>query len=393
MTPPLRIALHNGAPIWGGAEVATARLAAGLRRRGHDVLLYCGREEVARRAAELGAPTAHLHLGGDIALHTAARFALALRRTGPDVLILGTFRKLWLGTLAARMAAVPRVVARIGLETDVPRNAKYRFVFGRWIDATVFNADATRRRFLDAMPGYPGDAVTIHTGISPDDPAGGRALRRELGIPEDAALIGSVGRLASQKRYDRLVRALPALAGVHVLVVGEGDERDALASLAESLGVADRFHLPGHRADVAPVLDALDIFVLCSDREGMSNAMIEALWAGVPVVSTPVSGAPEALRPLPETTAPADGTAAVEATSPAAATPRPEAPSAAADGGDVPGIVVGFDGGELTTSLRVLLDDPAGLAAMGAAARRVARERFDEDRMLDEWERVLRGAT
>jgi glycosyltransferase involved in cell wall biosynthesis len=103
----------------------------------------------------------------------------------------------------------------------------------------------------------------------------------------------------------------------------------------------------------------MDVFVLPSDREGMSNAMLEALAAGVPVVSTDVSGAREALSPVDE--------------------------------GAAPGVVVGFEPGALEATLRALLPDRARLRAMGEAARRVARVRFDSERMLDEWERVLRG--
>ena len=357
---PLRIAAHNGAPVWGGAEIATARLLAGLAGRGHRVILYCNDPEVARRAALLGAPTRLLHLGGDIALHHAFRLAYRLRRDRPDVLLLGTFRKIWLGALAATLARVPRVVARIGLETDMPRNVKYRFVFRYWIDAIVFNADGMRRAFLESMPGLADRAATIHTGVAPPAPGGGAAFRAELGIPDGAPLAGSVGRLATQKRYDRLVRALGSLPGVHAVVVGEGGERKALEELARECGVAGRFHLPGHREDLTAALDAMDVFVLCSDREGLSNAMLEALAAGVPVVSTDVSGAREALAPRRD--------------------------------GSTPGRVIGFEEAELADALAALLNAPDERGRMREAAHRVARERFGEERMLDAWERVLGGA-
>ena len=277
------------------------------------------------------------------------------------MLLLGTFRKLWLGALAARIAGVPRVVARIGLETDMPRNAKYRFVFGHWIDAVVFNADGMRERFLERMPEFPGETVTIHTGVRPPALRGGASFRAMTGIPLDAPLLGSVGRLATQKRYDRLVGVLRSMPEAHAVVVGEGPERAALEREATSAGVGARLHLPGHQEDVGPVLDAMDVFVLPSDREGMSNAMLEALAAGVPVVSTDVSGAREALAPVDEGTA--------------------------------PGVVVGFEPGDLEAALRALLPERGLLRAMGEAARRAARARFDPERMLDEWERVLRAGS
>lgn len=400
----LRIDAHNGAPVWGGAEIALARIVAGLGRRGHDVLLHCNDSEVARRAEALGAPTRMTHLGGDIALHQAARFALRLRRRSPDALLLGTFRKLWLGALAGRIADVPRVVARIGLETDTPRNAKYRFVLRRWVDAVAFNADVMRARFAAALPDFRGELVTIHTGI----PAGcaapgeaGRALREALGIPATAPVVGSVGRLASQKRYDRIVRALPSLAGAHALILGEGAERGALEAMAAGLGVASRLHLPGHADDPTAGLEAMDVFVLCSDREGMSNAMLEALAAGVPVVSTDVSGAREALAP-PDSPAPA-GAAPGEDGAMEGEDGATEGEDGATEGEDgvprrgagapqhaAPGLVLPSPDA-LVPTLNALLADGGRRDAMANAARRVAAERFDEERMLDDWERLLGG--
>lgn len=354
----LRVAAHNGAPVWGGAEIATTRLLAGLDARGHAVRLYCNSAHVKEQAAGYGILVRREHLGGDIAVHHAFRFAAELRKRRPGVLLLTTFRKLWLGALAARRADVPRVVARIGLETDMPRNAKYRFVFRNWIDAVVFNADGMRKRFLETMPDFPGETVTIHTGVRPPNCRGGLSFRAMAGVPLGVPVIGSVGRLATQKRYDRLVDVLEMLPETHALVVGEGTERGRLERLARERGVASRLHLPGHVDDVGPALDAMDLFLLPSDREGLSNAMLEALAAGLPVVSTDVSGAREALRPL-------DGRA--------------------------PGVVTGFDTSEIAAAVRGLLADRGQLRALGDVARRVAGTRFGEDRMLDAWERVLAG--
>jgi glycosyltransferase involved in cell wall biosynthesis len=358
----MRIAAHNGAHVWGGAERGTSRILAGMRERGHEVLLFCNDPRVAREAEALGVPTRILPLGGDVAIPHALRFARELRRLTPDVLLLGTFKKLWLGALAGRLAGVPHVVARIGLETDTPRNLKYRLVMSHWIDAIVLKADDVRPLYERALPGLPAERlVTIHGGIEPRAPqALPGAVRSELGVPDDAVVVGSVGRLVDQKRYDRFVRALARLPGeIHGLLAGDGAEREALAELAAAEGVAGRLHLLGHREDVGDVLAALDLFVVSSDREMLSFAMLEALAAGVPVVSTPVSGAAEALEPLED--------------------------------GEAPGEVAAFSEEALAEALRRLATDPERRARMGAAARRRAAERFHFGRMLDAWERVLAG--
>ena len=135
---PLRIIAHNGAPEWGGAEIALADLLLGLESRGHEVTLLCNRALVAETARARGVDTRLLRLGGDLAVHDALYLAWVLRRERPDAFIIGTFRKLWLAALAARWAKVPNLVARIGLSSDTPRNFKYRFVLKRWVDQVVF---------------------------------------------------------------------------------------------------------------------------------------------------------------------------------------------------------------------------------------------------------------
>ena len=130
-------------------------------------------------------------------------------------------------------------------------------------------------------------------------------IRAELGIPDEALVLGSVGRLAQVKGYDRLIRALgkmragvsqPSLPSavhrplppVHLLLVGDGPERAALERLAASLGLADRVRLAGFQADPRPYLAAMDAFILSSHSEGLSMGLLEAMAAGIPVFVTDV---------------------------------------------------------------------------------------------------------
>ncbi|HEU4558612.1 MAG TPA: glycosyltransferase [Longimicrobium sp.] len=357
----MHVVAHNGARIWGGAERATALLVAGLQARGHRVLLLCNDELVARRAAELGVPTEILPLGGDGMLPHAFRLARRLRRLRPDAFLIGTYKKLFLAALGARLARVPRVVARVGLETDTPRSAKYRFALPRWVHAVAVNARRMRPAFAE-LPGFSADrVVVIHNGADVPIrrlPAG--AVRAALGIAQDAAVIGAVARLAAQKRFDRLLRGVAQLPDVHCILAGEGEERVGLECLSSTLGITSRVHFLGHRDDTGDVLEALDAFVVSSDREGLSNSMLEALAAGVPVVSTPVSGAEDALEPFPD--------------------------------GAAPGEITGFSDNEIAAALRRLLAHPERRRKMAEAARRRAAERFGMDAMLDRWEALLAGA-
>ncbi|HEV7591301.1 MAG TPA: glycosyltransferase, partial [Longimicrobium sp.] len=183
------VVAHNGARIWGGAERATALLLAGLQGRGHRVLLLCNAELVARHAEELGVPTRICRLGGAGMFPHAVRLAAVLRRLRPDAFIVGTFRKLFLAALGARLAGVPRVVQRIGLETDRPaRGLRYRWALGHLVDAVVVNAEAMRAAFLAAAPRRdPARVLTLYHGprVAPPSRAADE-VRRELGIPPGA---------------------------------------------------------------------------------------------------------------------------------------------------------------------------------------------------------------
>jgi glycosyltransferase involved in cell wall biosynthesis len=356
------IVAHVGARVWGGAERAVAALLAGLQQRGHRVLLLCNDPVVAEPARAMGIEAEILPLGGDVAVHHAVRLAARLRRLKPDALLVGMFKKVWLAGLAGRMAGVPRIVARIGLQSDVPRNAKYRFAFRHLVDHVVVVAERLLPAY-EALPGWGADRVSvIPNAVHPPArrlPAG--AVRASLGIAADAPVVGAVARLASQKRLDRLLDAVARLpADVHCIIAGEGPAEHELRGQAAREGIAQRVHFLGYHGDVGDVLAALDVFAITSAQEGMSNAMLEALAAGVPVVSTPVSGTDEALRPDAD--------------------------------GSTPGLIVDFGVDAIADGLRAVLHDPARRQAMASAALRRAGD-FAFPRVLDAWEQVLAGSS
>jgi len=120
-----------------------------------------------------------------------------------------------------------------------------------------------------------------------------------LGLPTSGKLIGSVGRLSAEKGFDNLIRALADLLtrghDLHLLIVGEGDDRPRLESMLATLQLQSRVHLVGWQADVRPYFEAMDIFALSSLREGLPNVVLEAMAFGVPVVATRVAGVPRLL--------------------------------------------------------------------------------------------------
>jgi glycosyltransferase involved in cell wall biosynthesis len=116
--------------------------------------------------------------------------------------------------------------------------------------------------------------------------------RRALRISEHEFVVGTVGSLTPVKRHNLLIqaaaRAATAIPHLRLVIVGDGPLRTELEQLARSEGLAERVILTGPREDVPGLLKAMDVYVCSSDSEGMSNALLEAMAAGLPIVATDV---------------------------------------------------------------------------------------------------------
>jgi len=138
----------------------------------------------------------------------------------------------------------------------------------------------------------------VDTEIFSPRPEQASALRREIGIPAERIVIGSVGRLVPIKDYKTLLQAAEILVrqgkNVHVVLVGSGPEMPKLqAHVAASTDLAGRVEFVPASNRVADLLNAMDIFVLPSISEGMSNTILEAMATGLPLVVSRAGGNPE----------------------------------------------------------------------------------------------------
>lgn len=144
------------------------------------------------------------------------------------------------------------------------------------------------------------NAVNLKRFSSPHGEDVRLATRKELGIPAQAPVIGTIGRLAVQKGYSILLQAagqvLETLPDAHFVIVGDGELAEDLASMAAQLGIADAVHFTGARNDVELLLASMDLFVSSSLWEGLPTVILESMASRVPVVATNVSGTRELVR-------------------------------------------------------------------------------------------------
>jgi len=208
----------------------------------------------------------------------------------------------------ARRRRVRLVLGFHGLENSGSFSPRQRLLArcGRLAGARFTSVSLAGRRKLQHDAGVPAHLVNVlPNGVdlrrfSKLQRADRAAIRAELRLPRDTLAIAAVGSLTPVKGHDGLLRALARSSApacrLSLVIIGDGPLRNELCRTAEALGIADRVILAGPREDVPAVLGAMDAYVCGSTSEGMSNALLEAMAAGLPVVATDVGDNAEVVR-------------------------------------------------------------------------------------------------
>ncbi|CAL96194.1 glycosyltransferase [Azoarcus olearius] len=179
-------------------------------------------------------------------------------------------------------------------------------LFARWFGkrlGLLGVSDAIRDDIRRGVPSWPADRIeTLHNRIDVDavraDVLPRAAARERLGLPQDAYVIGNVGRLHPDKDQATLLRAFARArtalpAGALVAILGKGRLEAKLKAQAAELGIADAVRFLGQVPNARTAFSAFDLFALSSDHEPFGMVLLEAMAAGVPVVATDCGGAPE----------------------------------------------------------------------------------------------------
>jgi len=289
----------------GGAQVALFRLLAGLDRDRfvlNVACLYHGDGAVAGQIRALGIPVTDLGMAGKARLDALWRLDRLLRRERPLVLHSWMFHANLAGRLVGRGAGVPVVITS---RRNVNIGGGWRERCKRWTagldEGVIAVCEGARQAEIERTGVLPDKVVTVYNGVDlpfvvPDPQAVAR-MRRAFGVPTQGLLVGTVGRLHPQKGFASLLAAVARvrerLPAIRLLLVGDGALRRDLVARAEALGLAEVVTFAGSRGDVPEILAALDLFVLPSLWEGLPNAVLEAMAAGLPVVATAAGGTPE----------------------------------------------------------------------------------------------------
>lgn len=370
-SPPIRLLKIVPTLLCGGTENQVMTLCRSLDRSHYDLEFACLRrlgpfvEEIRARGIPLNeyrTPSFKSITG----LAEQVKFARHLARRRIQIVHAYNFYGNVFAIPPAWLTGVPVVIASIrdrGPYLSALQRRVQRHVC-RLADCVLVNAEAVKDWLL--ADGYdPSKIVVVPNGVDlsrfilPGEP---RRLRSELGLPLDAPLVAVVSRLNRLKGLEQYLDAAAAIAArfpeARFLVVGETPPHDPgylgeLQALAERLGISDRVIFTGLRSDIPQLLAAVTIAVMPSLNEALSNALLESMAAGAPVVATRVGGTTEALS---------DGENGL--------------------------LVPPGDPGALASAITRLLEDPALANRLGRAARLTIEQRFSIARMVDATERL-----
>lgn len=342
-----------------GAERALLELATYLRDQGWDSRVIAlegpGAVDLVRRAQAQGLAAEAFAAAGRMAAPVMMRRLRSRLGKLPEAVVHSHGYKP--DILLAALRIPRRLVCVATCHSWYSQSAKMRAA--EWLDKRMLRGfdhvvavshEIVEELLASGMP--PSKLSRIDNGITPaaqDSVKARFEIRREFALSSDEKIIVQVGRLAYSKCNHLLIEALPRLPATlnaRVLLLGDGDRRQALQELARSTGVGDRVVFCGYREDAARFLAAADVLALTSNQEGLPIVILEAMAIGCPIVATAVGAIPRVL---------ADGINAW--------------------------VVPAENGVSLTRALAEALTDSAAAASRAASARAYFLSHFSRDAM------------
>lgn len=292
----------------GGTERHLLRVAMGLKARGYNISFYCfgpdGEIGEALRKADIDVSSTTSRQNGSL-LQSLSTFFRLLRQTRPDVVHFFLPKAYLLGgPLAVLAGCKKRIMSRRSLNIYQQKHKLAGWVERR-LHGMMHKISGNSRRVLDQLQTEEGAAKDklhlIYNGIEPQEVSAGferKTYLESLGLKKDLTTLILVANLIPYKGHGDLIKALSQIQRKDWQLVCVGrDEgiQQTLITQAHDLNIGSNVHFLGQRQDIANLLHCADIGLLVSHEEGFSNAVLEAMDAGLAMVVTDVGGNAEAV--------------------------------------------------------------------------------------------------
>ena len=367
---PRRVMLMTDEMEVGGSQRQIVQLALGLKARGVTcaVLYFINPSFLVEQLQAAGIETIRVNKTARVDPGFVRRLRQAIRAWAPDVVHCYSFTaELW-GAIACRLLpARERPVLISSVRGTYEWYGRNQWRMKRWVSsqsASIISNSREGAEYAARQMHWPMHHFhVVHNGVSVTEPDAARVdlLRQHYLQNTFDTLVLFVGRLVEHKNLPRLLQAFAQVVKqrprTRLLLAGSGPLHDALAAQIGQLGLQDHALLLGEQSEVPALMEAADLVVLPSLREGLSNVVLEAMALGRAVLSTPVGGIPQAI-----------------------------------DNGRHGVLVEPTDTDALARALLTLIDDPALRERLGRAAQHKVLEQYSPpamvSAMLKEYSRV-----
>lgn len=262
------------------------------------------KNEIIAMAEQWNIAHASINAEGAVNLRAITKLTNILKQSEVSILVSHGYKANVIGRLSSWRVGIPMVAVSRGWTSENWKIWLYQLIdkmFLRFASHIVAVSEGQREKIVRLV--IPSDKVSvIHNAINlgSTPPASEFHIRDELGLPGDAILICTAGRLSPEKNQTVLIDAAKILCAQHsniyFIIFGEGGCREALEKKIHQFQLSQRFFLPGFRKDLLSVLHEVDIFTLPSHTEGLPNVILEAYSCCKPVVASHVGGTPEVVQ-------------------------------------------------------------------------------------------------
>ncbi len=295
--------LITGLEKGGGAEAMLLKTLPYLEKTENVICVLKGRGEIGKQLEQKGIKVYYLDMKNYFDIGVISRYKKVVKEYEPDIQVNYLIHADVFGRILAKKFGAGKVVSYI-------RNRYTNFTFSfldritlRKVDYLLTNSQANLGFYREKYDFPKNRSACIPNGIKIDNEIDSEALgklKQEFDIFRDEFIITCVARLHKQKNIDTLVRAAQKLQerslNFKVLICGEGRERENLKVLAKKLSLQDNILFLGNRDDILNILNISDVFVLPSAKEGMNNALLEAMDAGLPCVVSDIEENKELIK-------------------------------------------------------------------------------------------------
>ncbi len=296
---------------FGGAQQYVLEMALEAHKRGNDVAVICGKgKTLIEKLEKNGIKVFPLEsLDRNMSVLDDLRSLLAMLEVignfKPDIFHINSSKMGGLGATAGRIMKVNKIIFTAhGWPFNEPRPVLQKTIIKFFLWLTVLLSHKTicvsqkTKDDISNLPFIKNKLVVIHNGINKFKlmPKAQARERFAMGIPDDVLIVGAISELHKIKGLDVLLSAWHKFSkryNSRLVIIGEGEEREDLEAQAEALGIKDSVMFKGYMENARVLLSGFDIFTMPSISEALPYALLEAGFAGLPVIATEVGGIPE----------------------------------------------------------------------------------------------------